>query len=176
MRRLSILALGLLWSTVASAATDVFVAIPGIPGSSTDMAFPNTIEPLSVDVSQFRVAEIGAVDAAGAPKLSELKITKLVDTASPLLFEASLVGAPLTSDTVISFRRAGGVSGTSVPYLTLRLSRVLVTGYSLSTQGDDNPTETVTLAYDSICLAYQRFNSQGNPQGSPVERCFTAGN
>ena len=174
MRTAALFALGL-FATPAWAAFDVFLSYPGIPGDSVHIAYPNQIDVTSVQVDAFRVGTVGDVDNLAAPKLAEVKITKIVDNASPLLMIASLEGAPATQNAVFSFQRTGGSSASSTgSFYTITLTRPVVTSYAVeAASGDDVPEETVTFGYESLCITHRPQGPTGT-LGSPVTRCWNA--
>ncbi|MCB9678630.1 MAG: type VI secretion system tube protein Hcp [Alphaproteobacteria bacterium] len=154
-------------------ATDVYLTYPGIQGEVTTQGYTNQIALTSLEVVGFRVAEIGNVAGAGNPKLGEVKATKLTDKASPHLFLESVVGVPNAQDAVFRYVRTGPFS-TPPTFYTVTLKSPLVTGYTVSSVNDDPPSETVTFAYDEICIKHQVLNGSGAPSGQPVERCWNA--
>ena len=49
-----------------------------------------------------------------------------------------------------------GTEGSIFPYLMITLDRVLIKGWEISAQGDDRPTENLTLWYDRAAMRYFR--------------------
>jgi len=79
---------------------------------------------------------------ASVPNVSEIVVGKMMDEASPLLFQESLTGGGVTA--VIDFVRGDG----SV-YLRLTMSETLIAAYSAST-GGDKPTESLSLNFKKL--------------------------
>lgn len=170
--RAAVLALFSLYALPAHAAFDVFLSYPGIPGESP-APYAGQIELTSIELDAFRVATVGDTNATGLPKLAEITFTKDTDIASPLFLIASMSSTPHMDDAVISFQRAGA-SGQAGAYLTITLKHPIVTGFGITAEdGDDVPTESVTLAYETLCLSHRQTNQSGGLE-SPVTRCWNA--
>ena len=110
---------------------------------------------------------------AGKAKLTEAVISKQVDElASPLLFQLLTTGGHLDSAT-FEFRKVGGgapAGPTEKPWITIKLSMVLVTQFAQSVSaGDESPNEVVHLAYGAVNIAINGVNTQGAiTPGTPV--------
>ncbi len=98
MRR-SILLLSLAFVILGPLHGAAFLAIPGIPGESTDVRFKDTITVVDFQHTVSRNAA-GIVTA-------NFSITKNIDKASPALAKATSTGAVLTPIT-LSVRKDGG--------------------------------------------------------------------
>jgi type VI secretion system secreted protein Hcp len=79
---------------------------------------------------------------ASVPDVTEIVVGKMMDEASPLLFQESLIGHGVTA--VIDLVRDDG----SV-YLRLTMSETLISGYNTSS-GGDKPTETLLLNFKKV--------------------------
>jgi type VI secretion system secreted protein Hcp len=125
----------------------VFISFDGIKGESVFKAFPG-----STEISSFEwgaknpVTMSGATGGAGAGKVqvSELKITKTRGSASPSL-QMSVFTGKYIPKAEIRFYKPG--SQAPVPYLTITLEDVLITGWSISTTGGDIPMESISLVF-----------------------------
>ena len=82
---------------------------------------------------------------ASAPSVSEIVITKQVDTASPAFSQVALQGK---GDNCELHFDKGNTSNTQ-PYMTINLENVMVSHYSFSS-GGDRPTESLTLNFTKI--------------------------
>jgi type VI secretion system Hcp family effector len=105
---------------------------------------------------------------AGTAKLQmhDLKLTKLVDKASPLLFAAVGSGKPVVA-AVLSVVRPG----TSTLLAQVQLSDVAVSGYEVGTATPSGlPIETVTLSFTRVKFVYFPLTPDGKP-GAPMATC-----
>jgi type VI secretion system secreted protein Hcp len=82
---------------------------------------------------------------AGKVKFDEFKITKRVDTASPMLFKACASGQHF-KEVVITVRRAGQ----STAYVTYKLETVFITSIQTGSSGGETPMETITFVYGKL--------------------------
>jgi type VI secretion system secreted protein Hcp len=84
--------------------------------------------------------------------VSEMTITKEMDTASMNLFKATCVGAGEKME--IDVTRAGTTQDAAeIVYLKYTLENALITGYSFNSTGN-KPSETLTLNFTKITMAY----------------------
>ena len=64
----------------------------------------------------------------------------------------------------------GTATAPSEPYLRLTLENVLVSSYSTGGSGSkDIPTESISLNFEKIRVAYTSSDTTGNPTGERVE-------
>lgn len=95
---------------------------------------------------------------SSAPSVSEITITKPMDSSSPNLLNEALQG---TGQTVtIDFVKTGP-AGQPITYAEYTLSNTLVSGYSVSSSGD-NPTESISLAFTKFTFQFTPQNSDGS--------------
>jgi type VI secretion system secreted protein Hcp len=142
-------------------SADIFLAIDGIPGGSTDAQHKNQI---SIESFAF-LAKRPSTRTAGAVRFSGLRLDKVYDVSSPRLLSAATSGRHLKSATV-TFSTGSDAGGTNV--LTYRLSDVAVTSYE---QGGANPDtkplgsleEEIGLSPARVQVTEKTFNSNGNP-------------
>jgi type VI secretion system secreted protein Hcp len=96
---------------------------------------------------------------------SEYSIVKMLDSASPKLFEAACKGTVL-KDVTIELVRAGD---TPVKYMVTKLKNVLVSGvhHNGDPKGDAQfPTETINLTYSGIEITYTKQGLDGKASGN----------
>jgi type VI protein secretion system component Hcp len=117
-----------------------YLQIPGVQGEETGAYF-GWIELLSV---QWPVASNNQTQS------KEIVITKLQDSTSNALLGLSLNGP--AKDMTISFSKDGQ------EYMKYELKGVLIASYSIGgvRPGNDRPTETMTLNFESISMSYTK--------------------
>lgn len=130
------------------AAYDAFLNFGDIKGESTDKDHKDWVEIDSFSLGALRTGP----SAAGAPgsarvNLSEIKVTKVVDKASPKLMQAWKQKRSFPT-VILECRKAGG---TQMEYLKYVLENVTITGMS---SGGDRPTESLSLNFTKIEYAY----------------------
>src|SRR5438132_229218 len=69
---------------------------------------------------------------ASAPNISEVVVTKLMDSTSPLFFQEVCIGK--AEDAVVELVETG--EGKLQTFLTIKLTNCLLSGYSMSSGGD----------------------------------------
>ena len=171
-RRLAVLAasLALALPLACSAAVDAFLKVDGIKGESTDDKHKEEI-----DIESWSVG--GKVDLgsnaggarAGKPCVSDLLLVKQVDKASPLLFQALVVGNHIANAT-LAVRKAGEKPQ---DYLVLTLKEVQVSSVQHSS-GGDLPMESVALNFASMEMTYKPIGRDGTA-GAPVKATVNGG-
>lgn len=126
-----------------------------IKGSVTTDKYKDWIE---LDSFQFGAGRAVGTAARGAshressePTMSEVTVTKKVDTASPKLFMDAISGH-LDSKVVIKMTTTdkGGVTD----FLTYELSETGLSGYSISSSGGQ-PTESLSLNFTKISQTFK---------------------
>jgi type VI secretion system secreted protein Hcp len=152
-------------------AFDAFLQLDGIKGESTDKDHKDWIQLLSYSqsISQPVVPVRGGGGGVGAPAHQEFFVTKRVDSASPLLYEACATGKFIKS-AVIEVVRSGARE--TEKYIVIRMTDVIITSAS-STSGNDTPSETISLNYASIQWTYTPQNPDGSP-GADVTASWIA--
>lgn len=99
---------------------------------------------------------------ASHPSLSEVTVTKIMDDASPYLFQESVVGE--SKEIQIHVTKTGANQLDSIVEYTL--TSALVSSYSVSS-GGDVPSETLSLAYTKIEMKYIVWN-EDHTQASQI--------
>ncbi len=143
-------------------ASNVFLALDGIDGESTDDKHQGEIEleSWSFGVSNSGTAHMGGGGAgAGKASLSDLSVTKTIDVATPALLQAAASGRRLKSATLTA-RKAGG---DQKEFLVIVMSPVLVTSCQLDADGaGDGPREAVHLSFGKVQLTYLSQSPDGS--------------
>jgi type VI secretion system secreted protein Hcp len=106
---------------------------------------------------------------AGTGQVSELTITKSMDTASMNLFKATCVGKGEKME--IHLTRAGTLDDKSeVVYLKYILENALLTGYAFNSTGGQ-PSETLTLNFTKVTMTYTPQDPAA-AESSPITVAF----
>lgn len=145
-------------------AFDAFIHIDQVEGESTDTEFTGQIEVLSFNngVSQQASGTFSSSGGRTAERAdwTPFTIVKAVDKASPLLMQFCAAGTHV--DTVeFTVCRAGTEK---VKYLTYTMKNCIIASVNNGgSSGEDFPSETVTIMYGKINVAYV---PQGRTDGS----------
>jgi type VI secretion system secreted protein Hcp len=144
----------------AVAAVDAFLKFDSIQGESAER--PGWVDVKSVQFGAGRGASSAtgrsADREASAPSVSEIKITRAIDQASPKLAQCIKRGCHFGT-VLLAMRKAGG--GKAV-YLEYKLTNVWVSSYSMSS-GGDRPMESVSLNFSKIELSPQSGPKSDEP-------------
>jgi type VI secretion system secreted protein Hcp len=92
---------------------------------------------------------------ASSPSVSEITITKMMDSTSPLLAQEALIGSAL--DATIELVETG--EDKLETFLTLKLTNCLLSGYSFSS-GGDRPSESLSINFTKIEYIYQGYDDK----------------
>jgi type VI secretion system secreted protein Hcp len=93
---------------------------------------------------------------ASAPSISEISITKDMDSSSPFLFQEATVGQ--AKKVTFHFVKTGA-SKIEI-YLEYILENCMVSGYSVSS-GGDRPSESLSLSFTKITSNYMVYDDAG---------------
>ena len=104
---------------------------------------------------------------ASAPSISEVVVTKMMDSTSPLLAQEALIGKAV--EATIELVETG--SDKLETYLTLKLTNTMISGYSLSS-GGDRPSESLSLNFTKVEFTYQGYDDQHKADSSK-KKSFT---
>jgi type VI secretion system Hcp family effector len=136
-----------------------YLKIAGVDGESTDSGHKNEIELLSWSWV------VPPPPAGDAPAVSEIVVTKLVDSASPVLFQFATQGKHIPN-VVLDFELSSGKK--HEPYLRYELENVQITSYQLGGSAEDLPLESVSFSFGEIKVVYQQQKAKGGrPASSP---------
>ncbi|HEX6698616.1 MAG TPA: type VI secretion system tube protein Hcp [Solirubrobacteraceae bacterium] len=148
-------------SQTGGPSADIFLAIDGIPGDSTDAQHKNQI---SIESFAF-LAKRPSTRTVGAVRFSGLRLDKVYDVSSPRILSAATSGRHLKTATV-TFSTGSDPGATNV--LTYKLSDVAVSSYE---QGGANPDtkalgsleEEIGLSPARVQVTEKTFGSNGSP-------------
>ena len=148
-------------SQAGGPSADIFLAIDGIPGDSTDAQHKNQI---SIESFAF-LAKRPSTRTVGAVRFSGLRLDKVYDVSSPRILSAATSGRHLKSATV-TFSTGSDAGGTNV--LTYKLSDVAVSSYeqggaNLDTKPLGSLEEEIGLSPARVQVTEKTFSANGNP-------------
>jgi len=158
-------------------AFDAFIKIDGITGESTDDKHKDWIEVLSFQHGMSQPSSATTSSSGGGTtervNMDDWTITKLVDKASPKLYEACASGKHFATVT-LEVNRAGG---DKLKYMEVKMEQVIISGVQVNgasaaaatagggsnTQQKNDHTELVTFNFGKIKWTYTQ---QKRPDGS----------
>ena len=152
-------------------AFDAFIKISDIPRESTDVNHKDWIEITSFShgLTQPISSTVSSAGGASAERVDfgTLNISKLVDKASPKLFEAGCTGKHI-KEVVLEFCRSGG---DKQKFLEIRMEQVLIANYNVggkeSPEENNFPSEHVSFAPGKYKMVYtQQQRADGTPGGN----------
>jgi type VI secretion system secreted protein Hcp len=150
---------------------DAFIKFSdGIEGESKDSKHENWIEvhSFSHDMRQAPSTTVSSAGGAttGRVDMGDFTFSKLLDKASPKLYEACCKGIHIKTVNV-EFCRASG--GDKLPYMKVDMTDVVVSQVSPSAgHGDDFPTELVSLNVGKFTWTYTQQSRQGGGAAGQV--------
>lgn len=98
----------------------------------------------------------------GKVQVHDFSFSKLMDKASPKLFEYCATGKHIPS-IILTCRKAGGEQQ---EYLKVTMKEVIISSFTNSGSGGANlPVESVTLNFGTIELEYKPQDEKGNLGG-----------
>lgn len=149
-------------------AFDAFLKIDGIPGESTDDKHKDWIEIKSYShaINQHVSRTASSVGGASAERVNfnDLIIAKLVDKATPKLFEACCSGKHI-KEVTIELCRAGT---DKQKYLEIKMGQVLISGFQHGAGGDQFASETFTLNPGTFRIVYSQQKRADGALGGNV--------
>jgi type VI secretion system secreted protein Hcp len=163
------------------AAVDYFLKIDGIKGESQDKSHKDEIDVSSFSwgMAQQGTAMKGGGMGAGKVAVTDLKIIKEVDAASPKLFDACATGKHIAS-VKLTCRKAGG---SAIEYYTVTLTDVLISSVhqhipelSVAASGAGSgksgllPEEVITINYSAYEANYKAQQKDGTAAGAVTSK------
>lgn len=162
----------------------IYLEIPGIKGSVTKKGYEDLIE-----ISKFSWGLARSIKTrsghiknreSGSPDIKEVRIEKLLDPSSVLLFGQAAYGKALPEVKIY----ASETGEDNPEFLRFTLRNVIISGYHIegesqnTLEADDKeaensstPTEVLTLNFDKIEMKYTPFDSEHNAQ-APIHAGF----
>lgn len=146
----------------------IYLEYEGIKGNVTAEGFEDhvLVDSVSFGVSRGLTMVPGkmANREVGKPNISEVSISKSADNSVAALFKESVSGSSGKKVT-LKFGRTG--SDGVEEFMSYGLENCLVSSYHISANGDEEPTENITLSFSSCEITYTDFdgsNASGSPQ------------
>ncbi|MGN0920107.1 MAG: Hcp family type VI secretion system effector [Cellvibrio sp.] len=146
----------------------IYIEYDGIKGNTTADGYKDhiTVSSLQFGVGRGISMEAGnlANREATRPSISEVTFTKLADISSTSLFKEAVTGAA-GKKVVIKFVQTG--ADKLVEYMTYTLENCLVSGYSVSSDSESDPLESISLSFSKIMVNYSDYdktNKSATPQ------------
>lgn len=148
-------------------AFDAFMRIDGIPGESSDNKHKDWIEIQSYSHGATQQASKVVSTSGGATAervdVGDFNIAKLVDKATPKLFEACCSGKHI-KEVVIEVCRSGG---DQLKFVEIKMEQVLITNYQHLANGALFPSESISFTPGKIKITYsQQKRSDGTSSGN----------
>lgn len=146
----------------------IYLEWDGIEGDVTAEGYEKKVE---VNSFQYGIGRGIGSPAGGskdressAPSISEIVVTKPMDSSSFKIMDAACEGTG--KKVKVRFAMTAPGTGTLADYLTYDLDQVLVSGYSVSS-GGDQPTESISLNFTKIEMNYIPASAE-NTDESPM--------
>ena len=143
----------------SSAATEIYIKMAGVTGSSRDPKHEGEIEASSIQfgVAQAMAASAGTGAGSGRSRFSDVVLTKAMDRSSPTLLNLCLQGRG-SAEALITMRKSGDAA---VDYYKIKLSNVQVSAYALSS-GGELPMESISLNFAAVEWEYFTQQADGS--------------
>lgn len=142
----------------------IYVKYDGIEGDVTHESHKNWIDVSSLQFGVGRAISTPSGRAANRessePSISEITMTRELDKSSPKLFIEAVTGK-VGRKVQIDFVSTGSPGNI---YLTYTLTDTMVSGYSVSANGNDRPTESISLNFAKIEMKYTPHDANHKAQ------------
>jgi type VI secretion system secreted protein Hcp len=149
-------------------AVNAYLYVDGITGPSTSMTGAIDVLSFSWGVSQTAVYGAGASGKeakAGRADFSNLSIMKVLDKTTPLLCDHCASGNILAKVYILYDKPVGDAQA---PYFRIYVKDALITSVQLS-GSNENPTESVSFAFQGVEVGYKAENDDGTLAGAVVK-------
>lgn len=167
----TVIAAGLLASSSAMAAVDMFLKMSGVRGESVDKTHAGEMDVLAWSWGASTGTARTGKGLLPSSCVQDLSLTKFIDSASPQLIMNGVTGV-VVPEAVLTVRKAGE---NPLEYLILRMNQVRVTSFSTGgSGGEDRLTENVTIHFESMRGEYRRQDPKGGSV-APVYFDVTSG-
>jgi type VI secretion system secreted protein Hcp len=140
---------------------------PELKGESMDKEHSQWIELDAINHQMFQPRSASASTAGGhavgRTEHGDIIVTKEIDSASPMLYQALSGGTTFQSAQIDIYRAAG--DGRRVKYLEISLKNVLVSHVTFAIDGGPLPLESLSLRYAAIQWKYVKQSIAGGQAG-----------
>jgi type VI secretion system secreted protein Hcp len=153
-------------TTSPTGSDPIYMKIAGIDGDVTVVGHEKEIElhSFQFSITNHVTLSSGGGSGAGMAQFSEIVVTKNMDKSSPLILLKTADGSHITQVDIFFVKTTSSGSQTYLHYI---LQDVIISGYSVSS-GGDNPTESISLNFAKIQFAFIPTNPDGTA-GSPIQ-------
>jgi type VI secretion system secreted protein Hcp len=142
-----------------AASVDYYLKIEGVEGESADDAHKGQIEIQSFSWGVSNLGSTAMAGGAGAGKasFSNLNIMKLVDKASPVLFQSAAAGEHFSSAVMTL-----ADSDSRQEFMKVTLSDVIISSYQTKGSTGSMPMESFKLNFSKIEFEYTPQKADGS--------------
>jgi len=144
----------------------IYVKYDGIDGEATQEEHKKWLDVSSIQWGVGRAISTTSGSTANReasePSVSEVTLTKLMDSSSPKLFTESVTGA--AGKTVVIHLVTTGSPGKT--YAEYTLTNALASSYSMSS-GGDRPSESVSISFTKLEFKFTPYDGN-NKAGTPI--------
>ena len=155
----------------------IYMKIDGVDGSVTEADHTGWVELNSFQwgVGRGISTPVGSAAnrEASLPSISEIVVTRQMDKASSNLFDLSVSDATGKAVQIDFVQTATGGSG-NIVYLHYELENALISGYSLSSGGND-PSESISINFTKISQKWTDYDA-ANQNPTPTVKGYDLAN
>ena len=162
---LPLAAASVLASVDASAQTNTYLDLKpaGIDGEATSENFKGQVDVLSWGWGLSNSADVGGLSGGGAvgkTTFQPLSVEKNVDSASSGIYQLLAKGG-VVKEVTLTTTRPGGAMGEQA-FTTVKMGNVVLVGAQQgSSNGDDRPTESISMIFSKFCFTQNMQNEKG---------------
>jgi type VI secretion system secreted protein Hcp len=151
-------------------AIDSFLKLGTLKGESVVKGFEDQMQILSWGWGMTQTGTTHSASGGGAGKVEvhDLQFGKHIDAASPNLALSCAKGTHYDT-AVLTMRKAGG---TALEYVTLTLTDVIVSSYSVAESGGEQLQDTVALNFAKFKYSYQPQDNKGAKKGGAIDATY----
>ncbi len=146
---------------------NLFLKVDGLKGESQDAAHKDEIEIFSFSWGESQSGSTqlqGQGKSSGVVSMDSVSLTTSLSKASPDLMLACATGKHFKNAIIYSTKAGDKKNDTA--YLTLELSDVMISSYTISGADNDIPMESFGLQFSKISMEYKEQDATGRPKGS----------
>lgn len=153
-------------------AVDSYLKLDKLKGESIVKGFEDQIQVngWSWGMIQSGTTHKGTGGGSGRVDVSDMQISKKVDTASPALADAACRGVHF-EEAVLTMRKAGGKE--ALDYLIITMEDVIVTSLQFTGgEGADEVYESLALNFAKYTFSYQPQKEDGSKKGGAIDTTY----